>query len=237
MVPARFISEAMGCDVTWYQNTQTAAVADKIKGQHIYVTKTGKRYHFSGTCNGGTYYEATLAEAMGRGLEPCDKCVLTIDNSVPPTSETTPPASEATQGQRNALNSAKSYLGIMAFSYDGLIKQLEYEKYTHDDAVYAADHCGADWSSQAGKKAKSYLEIMPFSHAGLIKQLEFDEFTHEQAVCGVEQCGADWNAQAAKKAKSYLELMSFSRDSLIEQLKFDGYTHDQAVYGASQNGY
>ena len=237
MVPARFISEAMGCDVTWYQNTQTAAVADKIKGQHIYVTKTGKRDHFSGTCNGGTYYEATLAEAMGRGLEPCDKCVLTIDNSVPPTSETTPPASEATQGQRNALNSAKSYLGIMAFSYDGLIKQLEYEKYTHDDAVYAADHCGADWSSQAGKKAKSYLEIMPFSYAGLIKQLEFDEFTHEQAVCGVEQCGADWNAQAAKKAKSYLELMSFSRDSLIEQLKFDGYTHDQAVYGASQNGY
>ena len=76
MVPARFISEAMGCDVTWYQKTQTVGVADKVKGQHIYVTETGKRYHFSGTCNGGTYYEATLAEAMGRGLEPCDKCVL-----------------------------------------------------------------------------------------------------------------------------------------------------------------
>ncbi len=77
MVPARFISEAMGCDVTWYQDTQTAAVADKMKGQNIYVTATGKRYHFSGTCNGGTYYEATLAEAVGRHLTPCDKCVLT----------------------------------------------------------------------------------------------------------------------------------------------------------------
>lgn len=77
MVPARFISEAMGCDVTWYQKTQTAAVADKMKGQHIYVTETGKRYHFSNTCNGGTYYEATLAEAVGRHLTPCDKCVLT----------------------------------------------------------------------------------------------------------------------------------------------------------------
>lgn len=77
MVPARFISEAMGCEVTWYQKTQTAAVADKTKGQHIYVTATGEKYHYDGSCNGGTYYEATLAEAMGRGLTPCEKCVLT----------------------------------------------------------------------------------------------------------------------------------------------------------------
>ena len=83
MVPARFISESMGCDVTWYQATQTAAVANETKGQHIYVTATGDKYHYSGTCNGGTYYEATLAEAMGRGLTPCDKCVLTDDSSVP----------------------------------------------------------------------------------------------------------------------------------------------------------
>ena len=77
MVPARFVSEAMGCKVTWYQTKRTAAVADKLKDQQIYVTPTGKRYHFNETCNGGTYYEATLAEAMGRGLTPCDKCVLT----------------------------------------------------------------------------------------------------------------------------------------------------------------
>lgn len=75
MVPARFISESMGCDVTWYQKTQTAAVADTMKGQKIYVTETGKRYHYDESCNGGTYYEATLAEAVGRGLTPCDKCV------------------------------------------------------------------------------------------------------------------------------------------------------------------
>lgn len=80
MVPARFISEAMGCDVTWYAGTETVGVADKTKGQHIYVTATGERYHYDGSCNGGTYYEATLAEAMGRHLTPCDKCVLTNDN-------------------------------------------------------------------------------------------------------------------------------------------------------------
>jgi hypothetical protein len=77
MVPARFVSEALGCVVTWNDATKTAAVADKLKDQPIYVTATGKKYHFSGTCNGGTYYEATLAEAMGRYLTPCDKCVLT----------------------------------------------------------------------------------------------------------------------------------------------------------------
>jgi len=77
MVPARFVSEAMDCQVSWYGKTSTAAVADKIKNQKIYVTPTGKHYHFQETCNGGTYYESTLAEAMGRGLTPCDKCVLT----------------------------------------------------------------------------------------------------------------------------------------------------------------
>lgn len=76
MVPARFIAESLDCVVTWYGSTSTAAVADQLKNQPIFVTKSGKRYHFSDTCNGGTYYKATLAEAMGRGLTPCDKCVI-----------------------------------------------------------------------------------------------------------------------------------------------------------------
>lgn len=236
MVPARFISEAMGCDVTWYQKTQTAAVANQLKGQKIYVTATGGRYHYSGSCNGGTYYEATLAEATGRGLTPCDKCVLTKPDNAPPVPATTP-TTEPTQGQKNALGSAKNYLNIMAFSFDGLVEQLEYEKYSHDEAIYAATNCGADWDAQAVKKAKSYLETMPFSYTGLVGQLEYDGFTSDQASYGVSNCGADWNAQAVRKAKSYLDLMSFSRDSLIDQLEYDGFTHDQAVHGAAQNGY
>lgn len=76
MVPARFISEALECEVTWDQATQTAAVANETKGHQIYVTETGKRYHYDPNCNGGTYYEATLAQAMGRNLTPCEKCVL-----------------------------------------------------------------------------------------------------------------------------------------------------------------
>jgi len=77
----------------------------------------------------------------------------------------------------------------MAFSYKGLIEQLEFEQYSHEDAVYAANNCGADWNEQAAKKAKDYLSIMAFSKASLIEQLEFEGFTHEQAVYGAEANG------------------------------------------------
>lgn len=45
------------------------------QGPMVYITKTGKRYHYSNSCNGGTYYASTLEEALRRGLTPCQKCV------------------------------------------------------------------------------------------------------------------------------------------------------------------
>lgn len=51
---------------------------DKIPtNMPVYVTPTGKHWHFSGSCNGGTYKLATYAVALKRGLTPCEKCVLT----------------------------------------------------------------------------------------------------------------------------------------------------------------
>lgn len=97
--------------------------------------------------------------------------------------------SSMTTGQRNALKSANSYLDFSAFSYDGLISQLEFEEYSHEDAVFAADSCGADWNEQAARAAKTYLEFTSFSKDGLIEQLEFEGFTHEQAVYGAEANG------------------------------------------------
>ncbi len=44
-------------------------------GTTIYITPTGKRYHYDNSCNGGTYIESTLEEALRRGLTPCNKCV------------------------------------------------------------------------------------------------------------------------------------------------------------------
>lgn len=97
--------------------------------------------------------------------------------------------SKPTKSQKNALSRAKQYLDIIAYSKEGLIDQLEYEKYSHADAVYAAEHCGADWYEQAVKKAKDYLDLIPYSRDGLIDQLEYEGFTHEQALYGAKQNG------------------------------------------------
>jgi len=99
------------------------------------------------------------------------------------------PTGQATTGQKNALNKAKLYIDIMAFSYTGLIEQLEHDKFSHDEAVYAADNCGADWFEQATIKGKAYLEIMAFSRDGLIDQLIHDGFTREQSEYGAKENG------------------------------------------------
>ena len=119
--------------------------------------------------------------------------------------DTAPAEAPATTGELNALQSALSYLDFSAFSYEGLIDQLEYEGFTNAEATYAADHCGADWNEQALKSAKNYLDFSAFSYDGLIDQLEYEEFTTEQATYGADNCGADWYAQAVKCAASYLD--------------------------------
>ena len=94
-----------------------------------------------------------------------------------------------TIGQQNALDMAKDYLNYKAFSYSGLIKQLEYEKFSIEDASYAADNCEADWNEQAAKMAKEYIDYTSFSRDGLIDQLEHEGFTTEQAEHGATSVG------------------------------------------------
>lgn len=94
-----------------------------------------------------------------------------------------------TKSQSNAVKKAKDYLSFMAFSYDGLVDQLEYEKFSYDDAVYGVDNCGADWNEQAAKKAEEYLDFMSFSRDGLIEQLQYEGFTYDQAAYGVDSVG------------------------------------------------
>lgn len=140
----------------------------------------------------------------------------------------------ATSGEKNALSRAKDYLAYTAFSYDGLIEQLEYEGFSQSEAQYGADNCGADWKEQAARKAKEYLEFSAFSYKGLIEQLEYEGFTSVEAEYGVDNCGADWKEQAAEKAKQYLEFSSFSRQELVDQLVYEGFTQEQAEYGVNK---
>ena len=92
-----------------------------------------------------------------------------------------------TSGEKNALAKALQYLDYSAFSYSGLVDQLEFEGFSHSEAEYGADHCGADWNEQAYLKAKQYLEYSAFSKSGLIDQLLFEGFTQSQAEYGADK--------------------------------------------------
>ena len=94
-----------------------------------------------------------------------------------------------TTGEKNALRSAREYLNFSAFSYTGLINQLEYEGYSTEEATYAADNCNANWNEQAAKSAKEYLDMSSFSRQELINQLIYEGYTQEQAEYGVTQNG------------------------------------------------
>ncbi len=141
-------------------------------------------------------------------------------------------------GEADALEKAKSLLSSNAFSYTGLIEQLEGYDFSNSEATYAANNCGADWNEQALKKAKRYLSKSVYSYKRLINQLEYSGFTASQAKYGADNCGANWNEQAVEKAKSYLKSSSnWTKSRLISQLvEVEGYTSSEASYAVDNCG-
>ncbi len=43
-------------------------------GENVYITPTGKRYHYDPDCGGVNSYKVSLSYAEGLGLTPCQKC-------------------------------------------------------------------------------------------------------------------------------------------------------------------
>lgn len=99
------------------------------------------------------------------------------------------PTQPETVSQRNAIRKAKDYLDFTAFSYQGLISQLEHEGFSRADATYGTDNSGADWYEQAAKKAQEYVDYSAFSRSGLISQLIYEKFTQSQAEHGADAVG------------------------------------------------
>lgn len=97
--------------------------------------------------------------------------------------------SEPTLSQQNALRQAKNYTELLDFSRDGLIYQLEFDGYSHEDAVYAVDNVDVDWCQEAANKAKSYLDFFAFSRDGLYEQLDFDGYTVEEIEYALSAVG------------------------------------------------
>jgi hypothetical protein len=92
-----------------------------------------------------------------------------------------------TSGQRNAIESARSYLSFTAFSKSGLIDQLKFEGYSTRNATFAVNYIKVSWKKQAFKSAKAYLRFTSFSLSGLIDQLVFEGFTRAQAIYGANR--------------------------------------------------
>lgn len=132
---------------------------------------------------------------------------------------------------------------------DSILWMLEFEGFTSEQAVYAADnytktskkttsdHEPTIGEKNALKKAGQYLDYSAFSEEGLTEQLEYEGFTSSEVKYAVENCGADWYDQAAKKAEQYLDYGAFSKERLIEQLEYEGFSYSQALHGAEAVGY
>lgn len=113
----------------------------------------------------------------------------TVKTTQAPITTTSETKGAVSAGMSNALRAAKNYLKIMPFSYEGLIDQLMFDRFSNEEATYGADNCGADWFDESARCAKNYLDLMPFSREGLIDQLMFDGFSEDQAVYGAEKNG------------------------------------------------
>lgn len=115
-----------------------------------------------------------------------------------PTTTTSPPTTAApapTVQEHNAIQSAKQYLSMDAFSEQGLITQLDSPdgtKYPASAATAAVESLTVTWNAEAAKSAKQYLSMEAFSCTGLITQLDSPDgtqYTVAQATYGAQQAG------------------------------------------------
>lgn len=134
------------------------------------------------------------------------------------------------------VKKTKLYLDTSAFSYDGLVSQLQYEGYSEKEAKDAIDSISVDWKKQSLKYAEAYLNSSAFSFNGLQEQLMYSGFSEDEAWYGAFYSNADWKEQAVKKARSYMEISKFSRDDLINQLLYEGFTKEEAEYAVDKVG-
>lgn len=91
--------------------------------------------------------------------------------------------------KEEAVARAQEYLNALPHSYNDLLYQLTYIGYSEEEAVFALEHCGADWNEQAVRQLKACKKDGIHSKDRLLKMLLEDGFTEEQAKYAVDTAG------------------------------------------------
>ena len=88
-----------------------------------------------------------------------------------------------------SVKEARSILECFGSSYENMIIALERDlKFSHEEAVYGADNCGADWKEEALRAARKCLEKNgEYSFEKMVFQLQIFNFTQEEAEDAAKQ--------------------------------------------------
>lgn len=79
----------------------------------------------------------------------------------------------------DALEAAQRSIDTMAFSEEGLRKQLKMKGYPRSAVNYAIENVTADYRAEAIESAESYLKAVPMSSDELRNQLDYEGFEPE----------------------------------------------------------
>ena len=91
--------------------------------------------------------------------------------------------------KEQSVKEARSILECFGSSYENMIIALERDlKFSHEEAVYGADNCGADWKEEALRAARKCLEKNgEYSFEKMVFQLQIFNFTQEEAEDAAKQ--------------------------------------------------
>jgi len=177
-----FLLYVVGIGLTPQSSTETTPT-EKISSD-ISHSDTTSTTEISKTTQTETFTQTTKATI------PKTTTVSETDTTSTTSTTTTTDTATTQSSKEMALNRALGFIEDEddGYSYIGLIDILEFAGYSHEDAVYAADNCGADWNQEAVESAENYLSFLDFSSKeDLIEFLTIGGYTTEQAEYAASQ--------------------------------------------------